>query len=75
MFNNEDLERVSVPIRGFNDFNTKKYNLLRDFYKVSVPIRGFNDFNEVENLNSSELEEFPSPYGVLMILIKNEKRE
>ncbi len=38
---------VSVPMRGFNDFNTAKIGYIR-LKKVSVPMRGFNDFNKGE---------------------------
>ena len=41
---------------------------------VSVPIRGFNDFNLKEAYEGEVLLPFPSPYGVLMILIKPHKK-
>ena len=37
---------------------------------VSVPIRGFNDFNLIYKKQRKNKPWFPSPYGVLMILIK-----
>ena len=55
-------------MRGFNDFNEFNNEFNCESF-VSVPMRGFNDFNltftEKTKLNSM----FPSPCGVLMILI------
>ncbi len=39
---------VSVPMRGFNDFNTPEQKI-NDLIDVSVPMRGFNDFNNRED--------------------------
>ncbi len=62
---------VSVPMRGFNDFNWIWRISIRILLRVSVPMRGFNDFNECHaSVWMGIFSGFPSPCGVLMILIK-----
>ena len=68
---NKHYRKVSVPIRGFNDFNKNLKEKNNEKCYVSVPIRGFNDFNKWISKEYIYLGKFPSPYGVLMILIAN----
>ena len=63
---------VSVPMRGFNDFNKPSQEQKIKLAAVSVPMRGFNDFNLLESKIHFSNGWFPSPCGVLMILMLRE---
>ncbi len=57
-------------MRGFNDFNNCYFFAGRlQNINVSVPMRGFNDFNRLFYKEIYDNKKFPSPCGVLMILI------
>ncbi len=64
------LENVSVPMRGFNDFNINMTETLDVFGKFPSPCGVLMILIVKGHPNEKSIKKkFPSPCGVLMILI------
>ena len=60
----EALKIVSVPFRGYLQFN-RDAEVLGVYEKVSVPFRGYLQFNKKYGCVITETKLFPSPFGVI----------